>query len=114
MATWQEAVRNAGIPATVLPSETWQPDERRCEQRIVVDSIPALIRVSSDTIHALVLDISISGVRLVVDRCVPVDAEVTVAFNSTIALGRIRYCRPIHQDGSFQLGLLLEDVLNTV
>ena len=67
-------------------------------------------------ISARVVDISTSGLRLNLDLSSRVDtlkvgSVVTVWFNNTVASGETRYCLP-RQDGSFDIGLRLFDVLH--
>jgi hypothetical protein len=59
------------------------------------------------------VDISISGLRLNLDSSPKVGAMVTIWFNSTIASGETRYCLP-RQDGSFDVGIRLLDVLRSI
>jgi hypothetical protein len=115
MATREDALSTVELQAKAqFVSGSPDPRERRAEERISVDSIPARLGFESNIMAARVLDISLSGVRLRLDRSLPVGADVTVAFNKTIAVGRIRYCRPDHNGVSFQAGLQLEEVLNTI
>jgi hypothetical protein len=87
-------------------------DHRR-EPRSPLEAIAARIQIDAAWLPARVLDISISGMKLEVSDCLPVPSEVTVYFNSIIALGQIRYCRR-NRNQSFDLGLQLEEVINTV
>jgi hypothetical protein len=115
MATREDALSTAGMLARVqLLSAPSGPRDRREEARTPVDSIPARLGFDTDAMPARVLDISISGVRLALDSSLPVGADVTVAFNKTIAVGRICYCRPDHNSESFHAGMQLEEVLNTI
>ena len=93
--------------------ERYPSAERRHERRQTCEPIPALVRIDSLSSAAQVLDISLSGLRLRIDSCLPAGTGITVSFNSTIAIGNIRYCRP-NQDHSFDAGVQIEDVLNIV
>jgi len=94
--------------------------DRRREQRLQLDPIPAEVQSDEEpaTISARVVDISISGLRLNLDSspkvgALKVGAMVTVRFNNTIASGETRYCLPM-QDGSFDVGIRLLDVLHSI
>ena len=56
--------------------------------------------------------ITLSGIRLGMNFCLATGADVTVTFQRTVAVGKIRYCR-LDRDDSFQAALELEDVLTT-
>lgn len=87
--------------------------DRRREPRIPCDAIPARGRIgeNQELAAARVMDISTSGVRLAMNAWLEVGSEVTVWFSTTVATGRVRYCRP-DRDGSLEVGLCLSDVLN--
>jgi len=87
--------------------------DRRREQRSRADFIPARVQTDEDStaIIARVVDISTSGLRLNLDSSSKVGSVVTVWFNNTVASGETRYCLP-RQDGSFDIGLRLLDVLH--
>jgi hypothetical protein len=87
--------------------------DRRLEQRTPCDDISAQVRIGEglNSTPASVLDISTSGVRLGLDSSLEVGSNVTVWFNKTVVTGQVRYCRG-NQDGSFDAGLRLLDVLN--
>lgn len=88
---------------------------RRWEQRIQRSAIPAQIRIGEEpeSTPARVLDISTAGVRVGIESSVTVGLCATVSFHRTVATGQVRYCRS-NPDGSFDVGLLLHDVLNRV
>jgi hypothetical protein len=112
MAAWRGSTWTP--PLTPLaPLIEAQAGERRREERKPVDSIPALL-LNAVAIPARVLDISISGLRVSVDRALRLNEEVTVSFQHTIAAGRVRFCRPDENGELFQVGLQLEDVLNRI
>jgi hypothetical protein len=87
--------------------------DRRREQRFPLDLIPAQVQSDEDptAIHARIVDISTSGLRLNLDSSSKVGSVMTVWFNDTIASGETRYCLP-RQDGSFDVGLRLLDVFD--
>jgi hypothetical protein len=87
--------------------------DHRGEPRFPLEAIPARIQIDAAWLPARVLDISTSGMKLEVRNYLPVHSEVTVCFNSIIALGQIRYCRR-NCNESFDLGFQLEEVINTV
>ncbi len=103
--------------AKILPVYSPEPHpfvERRREQRIPSDAVPARLQdETSISMPAHVLDVSISGIRVRVDCVLPVGSEATVYFGSTIAVGQVRFCRR-NRDDSFEAGLQISDVLNTV
>ena len=74
-------------------------------------AIPALVRIGAIAMPAYVLDVTLSGIRLGMDFCLATGADVTVSFQRTVAVGKIRYCR-LDNDDSFQAALQIEDVLN--
>ncbi len=88
---------------------------RRREQRIQGPSIPAQIRIGEDlaSAPARILDISSAGVRVGIESSLEVGLCATVSFNRTVATGQVGYCRS-NPDGSFDVGLLLHDVLNRI
>jgi hypothetical protein len=88
------------------------PGERRQEVRVHPDAITATVTINASTLLAAVLDISLSGIRLSLDRFVAPGAELTVSFSRTIAIGEVRNCRQ-EPDGTYQAGVKLHDVLNT-
>jgi hypothetical protein len=87
--------------------------DRRREQRFPLDFIPAQVQSGEDptAIRARIVDISTSGLRLNLDSSSKVGSVMTVWFNNTVASGETRYCLP-RQDGSFDIGLRLLDVLH--
>jgi c-di-GMP-binding flagellar brake protein YcgR len=87
--------------------------DRRREQRVPLDLIPAQVQSDEDStaIRARIVDISTSGLRLNLDSPSKVGSVVTVRFNNTVASGETRYCLP-RQDGSFDIGLRLLDVFH--
>jgi hypothetical protein len=86
--------------------------ERRSEPRRPCDAIPASIRTDSGSLPAMVMDISRSGIRLEVETPLPVCSEITVYFNSIVAVAEVRYCRS-NRNGSFDAGLRIQDVINS-
>lgn len=92
-----------------------RPDfsERRREPRFPCKATEAQLQFGSVSMPARVLDISRSGVRLELGVGLPVACEVTLAFDTYIVAGHVRYCRP-NSDESFDIGLQLEDVLHVV
>jgi hypothetical protein len=89
-------------------------DEARCEQRTPCHPIPASVQpgATSERLIASVVDVSVRGVRLRLGSSLEVDSEVTVWFERVVATGQVRYCRRV-QDGPFEAGLSISEVLNT-
>jgi hypothetical protein len=86
--------------------------ERRTEPRFA--SGPITVRVLSGiySVPGQLLDISKSGMRLRVSIPMMERAEATISFSNIVAAGEVRYCQPAG-DKSFDIGILLQDVLHT-
>lgn len=85
--------------------------ERRSEPRFkTCQLIPLTILGDSGLLlTAIAVEVSARGMRIVLDRPIPVGAAVKLESDDTLMLGEISYCRP--ESNGFVAGLRLDQVL---
>jgi len=62
--------------------------------------------------RAKVLDLSVSGMRVVVAEPVDIGTMLLIRTNSAVLVGEVRHCRET-DDGCFEAGIEITDILNT-
>ncbi|QOY89001.1 hypothetical protein [Paludibaculum fermentans] len=86
----------------------------RSEPRFLVKHDPALVTalVGAELVpvQARLLDLSHSGLGMLVDVHLPTNAWIKVEFGATIIFGEVRHCR-LMQDGQYRLGAHSDTVL---
>jgi len=89
------------------------PDERRQEPRFEAHEAITLTVISvqpAKSIPGRVVNISQSGLGLVLEAVVPPGELVEIRAASMVAFGEVRYCRSI-RDGHFRVGVTLDETL---
>ena len=86
--------------------------DRRREPRFET-SQPARVRLLGEdpvTLLGVVRNMSGKGMRLSLDRGLPLDAAVRVELGTSVLLGEVCYCQP--EDSGYSVGLVLDQVLH--
>jgi hypothetical protein len=63
----------------------------------------------SEPMFGTILDVSRSGLRVVIPRRIDVGAQVQVKLHNNVIFGEVRYCRAI--SGAFHAGLRIKDLV---
>jgi PilZ domain len=119
---WWHLVRkmigNQGHQARLIPrplqSRPKHTLERRSEPRFEAQktTIVTLLRENGVKLPAVVIEMSGSGVRLLLDRAIAVDSPVKVEHKDFLLLGEVCYCEP--GANGFFLGLKIQQVLSNL
>jgi hypothetical protein len=89
--------------------------EQRRSRRISTNdsAVAKILEAGSESLmDARVLDVSAGGVCLQVPQAVRPGTAIQVNLGNTLVKGEVRYC--IEADGSFRLGVQIEDVLTPI
>lgn len=101
-------------------------EERRADKRIAhTEAVSLKILFTSENpsflgknLDGSTLDISASGLRLSLQSELPVDSTIDVAVTlkdsprQYFLSGKVRWCKKV-EDGSYQAGIALQDLINT-
>ncbi len=108
------AARPAFNPAVGTAATQLGRGDMRSEPRFLVKHDPALVTALVGPelvpVQARLLDLSHSGLGLLVDVHLPTNAWIKVEFGATIIFGEVRHCR-LMQDGQYRLGARSDTVL---
>jgi len=99
----------AAFAQPLLASE--EAAERRAEIRYPAQD-PAeleLLPGPSEPMFGTILDVSRSGLRVVIPKHIDVNAQVQVKLHNNVIFGEIRYCRAI--SGAFHVGIRIKDLV---
>ncbi len=88
--------------------------ERRSEPRFDAQKtvIVTLLEENGAQLPALAVEVSGNGMRLILNRPVPIGAAVKVEPDDAMVLGEVCYCQP--RSGGFLIGLKLNQVLSNL
>jgi hypothetical protein len=87
------------------------PAQRRRQKRIRCDHVAVQIQITGvANIHAQLLNVSQSGLRLLGKKRLERGLEVSVKMDDLLISGHIRYCLENCDTSSFDLGLQIDEV----
>ncbi len=70
-------------------------------------------------INGSTIDISASGLRIVLGTALPVDSTIDMSIalkddpDKYFLSGKVRWCRETTEEGTYQVGIVLQDLINT-
>lgn len=71
------------------------------------------------TVKGSTIDISSSGLRIILQTALPTDSTIDVSIalkgdpNKFFLSGKVRWCRETTEAGTYQVGIVLQDLINT-
>jgi hypothetical protein len=90
-------------------------DRVRREPRLPIRVPGAILALSGDgneqSVQGLVLDVSISGMRVKIPQPVQTGTMIFVEMSSTLVVGEVRHC-VAGQNGQFEAGIEITDILS--
>lgn len=103
--------------------ETWyrtcialnSENEGRREPRLPVQLPGAVLALSGEgerSVPGMVLDVSLSGLRLRIPQSVASGTMIFVEMASTLVVGEVRHC--VEKNGHFEVGIEITDVLSDI
>jgi hypothetical protein len=89
-------------------------NEGRREPRLPIRLPAAVVALSGDggeqSVQGLVLDVSVSGIRLMIPQSVEAETMIFVEMASTLVVGEVRHCHA-GTNSQFEAGIEITDVL---